>query len=228
MAPNVVAIITSASDPYPCRRIQKVRRTLLRTSGRVYRTLAFDVLHHGKVKSQVLRELSNFCCLPGRAGGSPNGLERPCDGESVNPAAFAGKAGASTSHIGTSPYQTRRTFFDSRLEELVSTDFFVVATVNFLTPFVFVVSPPHRHRVIHFSVATNSTSEWTPQQFAEVLPWDTAPRYLLHDRDYIYGGPFRHRVRGSGVRKVLTVPRSAWQSVHADMDATFYGSSRAK
>src|SRR5208283_1552988 len=66
--------ITAASDPYPCRRIQKVRRTLLRTSGRVYRTLAFDVLHHGKFTSQVLRELSNFCCLPGRAGGSPNGL----------------------------------------------------------------------------------------------------------------------------------------------------------
>src|SRR5271157_1915175 len=74
MAPHVVALITAASDPYPCRRIQKVRRTLLRTSGCVYRTLAFDVLNEGKFTPQVLRELSNFCCLPGRAGGSPNGL----------------------------------------------------------------------------------------------------------------------------------------------------------
>ena len=75
MAPHVVALITAASDPYPCRRIQKVRRTLLRTSGGDCRTLAFDVLHHGEFTSQVLRELSNFCCLPGRAGGSPNGLD---------------------------------------------------------------------------------------------------------------------------------------------------------
>jgi hypothetical protein len=74
MAPRVVALITAASDPYPWRRIQKGRRTLPRTSERVYRTLAFDVLHHGKFTSHVLRELSNFCCLPGRAGGSPNGL----------------------------------------------------------------------------------------------------------------------------------------------------------
>src|ERR1035437_5398276 len=77
MAPRVVALITAASGPYPWRRIQKGRRTLPRTSERVYRTLAFDVLHHGKFTSHVLRELSNFCCLPGRAGGSPNGLAAP-------------------------------------------------------------------------------------------------------------------------------------------------------
>ena len=52
----------------------RFRRTPLRTSERVYRTIAFDVLQHGKFTCHVLRELSNFCCLPGRAGGSPNGL----------------------------------------------------------------------------------------------------------------------------------------------------------
>ena len=75
MVPDVVALITAVSNPNPCRRIQKVRRTPLRTSERVYRTIAFDVLQHGKFTCHVLRELSNFCCLPGRAGGSPNGLE---------------------------------------------------------------------------------------------------------------------------------------------------------
>jgi len=74
IVPHVVALITAASDPYPCCRIQKLRRTLLRRSRRVYRTIAFGVLNHGEVKSQVLRELSNFCCLPGKDGGSPNGL----------------------------------------------------------------------------------------------------------------------------------------------------------
>src|ERR1017187_5558942 len=74
MALHVVTLFIAASNPNPCRRIQKVRKTLLRTSGRVYRTLAFDALHHGKFACHMLRELSNFCCLPGRAGGSSNGL----------------------------------------------------------------------------------------------------------------------------------------------------------
>jgi len=72
--PAVVALITAASNPNPCRRIRKIRRTQLRTSERVYWAIAFDVLQHGRFACQVLREMSNFCCLPGRAGGSPNGL----------------------------------------------------------------------------------------------------------------------------------------------------------
>ena len=76
MVREVVAFLTADSNPNPCRRIQKVRRTPLRTLERVYRTIAFDVLQHGKFTCHVLRELSNSCCLPGRAGGSPNGLVR--------------------------------------------------------------------------------------------------------------------------------------------------------
>jgi hypothetical protein len=75
MVPHVVALIIAASNPIPCRRIQKARRTLPRTSGRVHRPLAFAALHHGRFPCHVLRELSNFCCLPGRAGGSPKELE---------------------------------------------------------------------------------------------------------------------------------------------------------
>ena len=71
----MVALITAVSNPNPSRRNQKVRRTSLRTSERGYRTIAFDILQHSKFTCHVLRELSNFCCLPGRAGGSPNGLD---------------------------------------------------------------------------------------------------------------------------------------------------------
>jgi hypothetical protein len=44
-----------------------------------------------------------------------------------------------------------------------------------------------RRRVIHFNVTASPTSEWTARQIAEAFPWDTAPRYMLHDRDSIYG-----------------------------------------
>src|SRR5436309_1740308 len=51
---------------------------------------------------------------------------------------------------------------------------------------------------------------------AEAFPWDTAPPYLLHDHDSIYRGPFRQRVRGMGVREVLTAPSSPWQNPYAE------------
>lgn len=114
------------------------------------------------------------------------------------------------------PSQTWRAFLDRHLKQLVSTDFFVVPTVNFRILFVFVVLAHHRRRVIHFNVTAHPTSEWTARQIVEAFPWDTAPRYLLHDRDSIYGGPFPQRVQGMGVREVLTAPRSPWQDPYAE------------
>jgi putative transposase len=99
---------------------------------------------------------------------------------------------------------------------LVATDFFVVPTLSFRVLFVFIVLAHHRRRVIHFNVTAHPTSEWTAQQIAEAFPWDTAPGYLLHDRDSIYGGPFCQRVRGMGTREVLTAPQSPWQNPYAE------------
>jgi len=97
------------------------------------------------------------------------------------------------------PSQTWRTFLKNHTKDLVSTDFFVVPTVSFRVLFVFVVLAHHRRRVVHFNVTANPTAEWTAQQIAEAFPWDTAPRYLLRDRDAIYADPFRQRVRGMGI-----------------------------
>jgi putative transposase len=106
---------------------------------------------------------------------------------------------------------------------LVSTDFLVVSTVSFRLLFVFVVLGHDRRRAIHFNVTAHPTAEWTARQIAEAFPWDSAPPYLLHDRDCIYGAPFRQRVRKMGIREVLTAPRSPWQNPYAER---FIGSLR--
>jgi hypothetical protein len=93
------------------------------------------------------------------------------------------------------PSQSCRAFLNNHAAQLASTDFFVVPTVTFRLLFAFIVLAHQRRRVIHFNVTAHPTSEWTAHQVAEAFPCESAPRYLLHDRDSIYGGPFREQVR---------------------------------
>jgi hypothetical protein len=93
------------------------------------------------------------------------------------------------------PSQTWRTFLENHLADLVSVDFFVVPTATFRILYVFVVLLHHRRQAVHVNVSDSPTAAWTAQQIVEAFPDDSAPRYLLRDRDSIYGGEFRRRVR---------------------------------
>ncbi len=114
------------------------------------------------------------------------------------------------------PSQTWRTFLQNHLADLVSVDFFVVPTATFRVLYVFVVLMHHRRRGVHFNVTETPTAAWTAQQIVEAFPDDSAPRYLLRDRDGAYGDQFRRRVRGIGIVEVLTAPRSPWQNPFAE------------
>jgi len=114
------------------------------------------------------------------------------------------------------PSQTWRTFLQNHVADLVSVDFFVVPTATFRILYVFVVLLHHRRRVVHFNVTDSPTAAWTAQQIVEAFPDDSAPRYLLHDRDSIYGGEFRRRVKGMCIAEVLSSPRSTWQNPFAE------------
>jgi hypothetical protein len=115
-----------------------------------------------------------------------------------------------------SPSQTWRTFLQNHVLDLVSVDFFVVPTATFRVLYVFVVLLHHRRKVVHFNVTDSPTAVWTGQQIVEAFPNDSAPRYLLRDRDSIYGGEFRRRVKSMGSAEVLTAPRSPWQNPFAE------------
>ena len=104
----------------------------------------------------------------------------------------------------------------NHVEDLVSIDFFIVPTAGFKVLFVLVVLSHHRRKVLHFNVTENPTAEWTAQQIVEAFPYDTAPKYLLRDRDKVYGDYFQKRVEGLGIKEVLIAPRSPWQNSYAE------------
>jgi hypothetical protein len=91
--------------------------------------------------------------------------------------------------------------------ELVSLDCFTVPTVGFKVLFVLVVVAHARRRILHFNVTDHPAAQWTTQQLVEAFPWETAPRYLLPDRDAVYGDRFQRRITRLSIDQVLGVPR---------------------
>jgi putative transposase len=82
--------------------------------------------------------------------------------------------------------------------------------------FVLVILAHERRRVVHFHVTEHPTAVWTAQQVVEAFPWDEAPRYLLRDRDCIYGMTFRQRVKHMGIKEVVIAPKSPWQNPYVE------------
>jgi hypothetical protein len=109
------------------------------------------------------------------------------------------------------PSQTWRTLLENHAKSMVSLDFFTVPTIRFQILYVFLVLAHERRRILHFAVTAHPTAEWTAQQLREAFPWDTAPRYLLRDRDRIFGEDFVDQVKAMGIKEVLSAPRSPWQ-----------------
>jgi len=114
------------------------------------------------------------------------------------------------------PSQTWRTFLTNHVAALGSIDFVTVPTLTGRILFVFVVLLHHRWRIVHFNVTEHPTAAWTAQQVVEAFPDDAAPRWLLRDRDTIYGEAFRQRVAGMGIGEVLSAPSSPWQNPYAE------------
>jgi len=105
---------------------------------------------------------------------------------------------------------------NNHLPQLASIDFFTVHTVWFEILFVFIVLAHDRRRVVHFNVTAHPTAEWTAQQMLEAFPFDSAPKYLLRDRDRIYGEKFRDHLAVMNINEVLSAPRSPWQRAYVE------------
>ena len=114
------------------------------------------------------------------------------------------------------PSQTWRTFLKNHARDIVSVDFFIVPTATFRMLFVFLVLSNDRRRIVHFNITESPTATWTAQQIVEAFPWDTAPKYLLRDRDGKFGDKFNRRVESMGIEQVLIAARSPWQNPYVE------------
>ncbi len=116
----------------------------------------------------------------------------------------------------TPPSQTWRTFLTNHVRDLVSHDFFTIPTAGLRVLFVLVVLAHHHRRVVHFNVSEHPTAPWAAQQIVDAFPDDTAPAYLLRDRDRVYGDRFRQRVKNMRIQEVVTTAHSPWQNPFAE------------
>src|SRR6266487_1615940 len=96
------------------------------------------------------------------------------------------------------PSQTWKAFLDNHLNQLVCIDLFTVPTATFRVLFVLVVLAHRRRSVVHFNVTEHPMPAWAAPQILEAFPEDLAPRYLIRDRDQIYGECLRSRLRDLG------------------------------
>jgi hypothetical protein len=113
------------------------------------------------------------------------------------------------------PSQSWKYFPKNHIKDIAAVDFFTVPTVKFQILYCFIVFCHHRRRIIHFNVTANPTAQWTAQQMTEVFPYDSAPKYLIRDRDKIYGDFFVQRTNKMGIKEVKIAPKAPWQNPYA-------------
>src|SRR5438477_741154 len=114
------------------------------------------------------------------------------------------------------PSQAWWTFLKNYAPDLIALDFFTVPTATFRVLFVLVILTHSRRRLVHFNVTEHPTAEWTARQLLEACALEEGPRYLIRDRDQVYGERFSRQAKALGIREAVIAPRSPWQNAYAE------------
>src|ERR1700685_267245 len=114
------------------------------------------------------------------------------------------------------PSPTWRSFLRNQAEGVAAIDMFGVASASFRLLYVMIILAHDRRKIVRAAVTQHPTAAWLSRQVTEAFPWDTAPRYLLRDRDASYGSDFRSRVEAMGIAEVVTAPRAPWQNPYVE------------
>jgi transposase InsO family protein len=114
------------------------------------------------------------------------------------------------------PSQGWRPFLSNHVDGIAAIDLFVLPTIRFRLLYCLVILRHGRRLWVSFGVTANPTAEWISRQVIEAFPWDSAPRYLIRDRDASYGLFFVQRLRAMGIRDRPIAPRSPWQNAYVE------------
>jgi transposase InsO family protein len=114
------------------------------------------------------------------------------------------------------PSQRWRTFLRNHAPDIAAMDLFVVPTIGFNLLYAFVIVRLDRRDLVWINVTTNATADWIARQITEAFPWNEAPRFLIRDRDRIYGDVALRRIRAMGIRDKPVAPASPWQNGFAE------------
>src|SRR5467141_4134695 len=114
------------------------------------------------------------------------------------------------------PSQTWRTFLRNHASDIAAMDLFVVPSIGFDLLYALVIVRLARRDLVWINVTTHPTADWIARQITEAFPWAVAPRYLIRDRDCVYGAAVTHRLRTMGIRDKPIAPGSPWQNGFAE------------
>ena len=114
------------------------------------------------------------------------------------------------------PSQGWKTFLCNHADGIASIDLLVVPTISFRLLYALLILQHGRRRLLWLGVTAHPTAEWIAWQLAEACGWDLPPRYIVRDRDCVYGAFFERRLRGVSIRDRPTAPQSPWQNGHIE------------
>ena len=103
-----------------------------------------------------------------------------------------------------SPSQGWCTFLRNHAPNIAAMDLFVVPTIGFKLLYAFVVLRLDRRELVWINGVA--------RQITEAFPSNEAPRYMIRDRDCIYGAVVTRRLRAMGIRDRPIAPASPRQN----------------
>ncbi|MEQ8733559.1 MAG: integrase core domain-containing protein [Rhodospirillaceae bacterium] len=112
--------------------------------------------------------------------------------------------------------QSWKTFMRGHKDAIAAVDLFVVPTVGFKLLYGIAILHLNRRELVWTNATYNPTAEWIANQVSQAFPWETAPQYLVRDRDASYGKVFKRRLDSMGIRDRPTAFRSPWQNGYVE------------
>jgi hypothetical protein len=93
------------------------------------------------------------------------------------------------------PSQGWKAFLRNYADGIPSMDLFLVPTISFRVLYGLLVLEHSRRKLLWLGVTAHPSAEWIARQLTEAYGWQQAPRYIIRDRECVYGGVFTRRLR---------------------------------